>query len=307
MSRGGRRRLTFSTLRAALAAALVAALSFGGWKLAEALQEKSAAMPSAAKAVPVRKPELVTDRGGVLNVAWLERTLALPKHASLMELDLERLRARVLADRQVITATLRRNFPDRLVVAVTERLPVARVMAERRGRQQALLVARDGVVFAGEGHDPAMIETLPWLDGTHIGRRGEALLPIEGMDVVAELLAQARFNAPDLYPSWRIVSLARLASDREIEVRTVQGFTLVFGANGDFFRQLAKLDYLWEKMADAPAVRARIDLSLGQRVPLMLEMAPPAEPPRAPNRTGATPSPMLFTLPPLPSKTNREL
>jgi hypothetical protein len=307
MSRGGRWRLTLSTVKTAIAAAMVAGAAFGTWKVVEALQDNSDTLPAVAKKVPVRAPELVTDRGGVLGAAWLGRTLALPKNISLAELDLEKLRARVLGDRQVVTANLRRVFPDRLVVEISERLPVARIMAELRGEQLPLLVARDGVLFAGDGFDPAMIATLPWLDGTRVSRDREGFRPIEGMDRVADLLAQARFEAPHLYESWRVVSLARLASDREIEVRTMQGFTVIFGAGADFFRQLAKLDYLWEKIANVPATQARIDLSLGQQVPVLLEVAPPAEAPRVSPQSTATAIPLSFVLPSLSSKTNREL
>ena len=307
MSRGGRWRLTLATVKTAVAAAMVAGAAFGTWKVAEALQDNSDTLPAVAKKIPLRTPELVTDRGGALGAAWLARTLALPANISLAELDLEKLRAKVLADRQVVTANLRRVYPDRLVVEVSERLPIARIMAELRGGQLPLLVARDGVLFAGDGFDPAMIETLPWLDGTRLARDREGFRPVEGMERVADLLAQARYEAPHLYESWRVVSLARLASDREIEVRTVQGFTVIFGAGADFFRQLAKLDYLWEKIAHVPATYARIDLSLGQQVPVRLEVAPPAEAPPVAPRPTATALPLSFVLPSFSSKPNREL
>jgi hypothetical protein len=60
---------------------------------------------------------------------------------------------------------------------------------------------------------------------------------------------------------------------------------VVFNANTDYFRQLAKLDYLWEKIAGVPVVQARIDLSLGREVPVYLEVAPPngVEPAKAAN------------------------
>ncbi len=304
MSREGRWRLTLATVRTALVAALVAGVGFGTWKLVRVLEENSTTIPAGAKRVPLRPPELMTDRGGVLDAAWLERTLALPKRTALMELDLGRLRARVLADRQVITANLRRVFPDRLVVEITERLPVARIMAESHGEQRPWLVARDGFLFSGAGYDPAMLETLPWLAGTRLAWDKEGLRPIAGMEAVADLLAQARFEAPHLYEAWRVVSLARLASDREIEVRTVQGFTLVFDADGGFFRQLAKLDHLWDLMANVPATQARIDLSLGKQVPVVLEVAPLVETPRS---APAVTTPIFSIRPAPPSKTNREL
>jgi cell division protein FtsQ len=301
MSNGGRWRLVQSVLRTAAGVAFGGAVAWGAWVVAGALQENPSKMPAAAKAVPVRAPDFKTD--GVLDQAWLGRTLRIPRSASLMELDLEQLRARLLADGQVLTATLTRHFPDRLVVAVTERLPIAKVMAEWGGQRQPLLVARDGVMFAGDRHPSALVEKLPWLDGISIVRRGAAFLPLEGMEVVGELLAKARLEAEHLFRSWRVVSLARLASDRELEVRTAQGVTIIFSAHGDFFRQLAKLDFMWERFANIPDARARIDLSLGREVPVLIEAAPPAT---APDAADARPAPTLSLFPHSQPKTNRE-
>ncbi len=303
MSRGGRWRLVRAGLRTTAVVAFLAAIAWGGWKLTEALQENPNRMPAAAKAVPVRPPELKTN--GVLTPAWLGRTLRLPKGASLMELDLEELRARLLADGQVVSASLTRSFPDRLVVVVTERSPIARVMTERDGQPQRLLVARDGQVYGGEGYDPAMIELLPWLDGFKLVRHGAAFRPIEGMRDVGDLLATARDADPRLESdhlnrAWRVISLARLASDRELEVRTARGRTIVFSATGDFFRQLAKLDYMWDRLANVPDAPARIDLSLGREVPVMVERPPTSATVLAPTST-------LFRLPHTQSKTRREL
>jgi cell division protein FtsQ len=143
-----------------------------------------------------------------------------------------------------------------------------------------MLVARDGVAFTGTGHDPELIARLPWLDGARLAPRDDGLAPITGLDVVNDLLTQVQLHAPHLYAAWHVVSIAHLASDNEVEVRTHDGVSIVFNARGDFFRQLAKLDYLWEKIANAPdsmAQVARIDLSLGREVPVRLQLAPAAQ------------------------------
>ena len=276
MSREGRWRLTTATLRATGLAAVAAALAWGGWIGTEVLRESPKKLPAVAMAVPVKSFELTTD--GVLDESWLRRALALPKTASLMELDLEQLRARLLAHGQVNAANLTRKFPDTLAARIAERSPVARVMAAANGGgAKALLVARDGVVFDGVGFDPAMVATLPWLDGVKLVRQGNDLLPIEGMTPAADLLAKARLEADHLYQTWSVVSLARLQSDHELEVRTKQGTLLVFDADGDFFRQLAKLNYQWEAFAGLPAPPTKIDLSLGREVAVTF-----AQPPVAP-------------------------
>ena len=73
------------------------------------------------------------------------------------------------------------------------------------------------------GFDPAMVATLPWLDGVKLARRGAGFAPIAGMKAVADLLASAKLEAEGLYRTWQVVSLARLASDGEIEVHTRDG------------------------------------------------------------------------------------
>ena len=238
----------------------------------------------------MKAPELRTD--GVLDHAWLARTLALPKNSSLVELDLQTLRQRLLAEDQVTSATLTKHFPDRLIVQITERSPVARVMTRWLDQERALLVARDGVIYAGEGYDPGILQTLPWLDGVKITPIGGHFKPIEGMPIASELLNRARLEAEHLYATWHVVSLARLGSDRKLEVRTRDGLTTIyFSTNDDFFRQLAKLDYITESLAvSANGSKATIDLSLGRDVPVMVTK-PNEVPAPAPSHS----TPALFT------------
>ncbi|MES2697426.1 MAG: FtsQ-type POTRA domain-containing protein, partial [Verrucomicrobiota bacterium] len=242
MTASGRWRRTLAAARTGAVVAIVGALAWGAWEATAAFRQNAKAVPAVAKSVPIKRLELHTDSGGVLDHAWLQRTLALPKGISLVELDLERLRERVLADGQVTTATLTRDFPDRLVVHVTERSPVARISLATDGTQQTCLVARDGVVYQGSNYERAMVQSLPWLAGFRLKPQGVGFRPIAEMDVVADLLARAQYEATHLYLTWQIVSLERLAEDRELEVTMKNGARVIFSVNTDFFPQLAKLD-----------------------------------------------------------------
>lgn len=279
MSPEGHRRLVRRTLRAGGAAGILAILGWGAWQTAAAFGDSPGSRPGVADTTPVRNIVLVTD--GVLDREWLVHVLALPKGAALMALDLGQLRGRVLASRQVAAASIIRNFPATLQVRMTERAPVARVLVQDgAGAPKVMLVARDGVVYEGAGYDLPLLDSLPWLDGTRLVRSGRCYAPIAGMDSVAELLARAKMEAEPLYRGWRVVSLARLASDGEIEVRTLDGTKVIFGTQEDFFRQLARLDLLLD------AARARggdpvreIDLSLGDQVPVSFGPGPQEAPP----------------------------
>ena len=232
----------------------------------------------------------------MLGYDWLARTLALPKNTSLMELDLQALRRHLMASGQVHAASLTKNFPDTLKVEVSERSPVARVMAELHGAQVPLLVARDGVVFEGVGYEDALLSTLPWLDGVKLARTDGRYDPIANIGRIAELLARARLDAEHLYQNWQVVSLARLESDGEIIVRTKSGTTVVFAADGDLFQQLAKLDYQWDILSGMPTPPAKIDLSLGREVSVSFPR-PGLAPVGAPGAASASAN-LLFRLSP---------
>jgi len=285
MSREGRRRVAVGAVRAGLGAVVLGVGVWGAWAVAEVLRGNPATLPDTAKADRVKSLVLVTD--GVLDRNWLARTLALPGDAALMGLDLIGLRSRVLADPQVRSADVIRNFPDTLTVRISERSPVARLMAQSGGdAPQMLLVSRDGVVFAGTGFDPAMVGSLPWIDGVKLVRRGASIAPIEGMGVVASLLASAKLEAEELYRTWQVVSLARLASDGEIEVHTRGGMKVVFGASEDYLRQIARLDLLIDASSDPTRPLREVNLALGAQVPVTYGTAAPTlgDPEPAPQR-----------------------
>jgi cell division protein FtsQ len=275
MSREGRRRVIWSGVKTVLAVAIVGGLAWGGVQLVALLRGNTHQIKEAGEAVPVKDVVLVTD--GVLNQSWLVRTLALPKGATLMQLDLFQLRARLTASGQVRAATLTRTFPSTLTVTLVENTPVARVMAQEGASEpRMLLVARDGTVFQGEGFDGGMIASLPWLDGVSLARQGEGFTPIAGMEKAADLLAKAKLEAEHLYRVWQVVSLARLATDGEIVVRARDGAKIVFGTAEDFFPQLARLDTLLDAAharTDKPI--REIDLAIGSQVPVAFEDVKP--------------------------------
>jgi len=268
MSQGGRRRLALTVLRALAGIAVGGLVIWMGREVVAALRPAGAATPSPIVGRPVRAPVLITD--GVLTNAWLARTLALPRGATLMSLDLFRLRARLLEDPQVGAATVERHPPDGLTVRISERSPVARVMAQvGREEPRAWLVARDGVVFSGTGFDAAMIATLPWLDGIKLARRGAGFAPIANMVPAADLIAMAKLEADGLYRSWQVVSLGRVAADGLIEVRTREGMKVIFSTAGDYLRQLARLDLVLDTAAHDPTRSVHeVNLALGSQVPV---------------------------------------
>lgn len=281
MSSEGRRRVAWSSVKTLTVLVVISGMIWGGYEVGAALRGTPKKLTGAMEAVPVKEVVLITD--GVLEQSWLLQTLALPKNASLMELDLYRLRAKLLACTQVRSATLTRNFPSTLTITLSERSPVARIMAKLdSGEPVMVLVARDGTVFHGLSFDPEMIKTLPWLDGVKLTREADAFAPIPNMEPAADLLGKAKLEAEHLYRTWEVVSLARLQSDGEIEVRAKGIGTIHFGTTEDFFRQLARLDLLLDTArAKTDKLPHDINLAIGSQVPVAFDdptLVPSASP-----------------------------
>jgi cell division protein FtsQ len=308
MSREGKRRSALRGLRLAGGLAALAISAAAAWEVVMVLKPTvSAPSLPAARTLPIGDNlEVVTD--GVLDKAWLRRTLALPPTATLANIDPAALRLRVLTGGQVLAAELIRHFPSTLSVHLAERTPVARLMADSgQGAPQEYLVARDGVVFAGQGFDPAMVKTLPWLDGVRPVPGGPGRAMIAGMDETAEFLARCSLDAQQLYRTWQVVSLARLASDGLIEVRNAAGTRIVFRPKDEnLYSQLARLDTVLDTVAGAvPADKVKkIDLSFPDRAVVAIDQPPSPAPTTAAGRKAAKLSPSASASPappPLPA------
>jgi cell division protein FtsQ len=271
MSKAGRQRRLASTLKFAGVASVLALIVWGAIEIAEKMGSSPNQLGLAESGPPLKDIALTTD--GVLDHTWAGRTLVLPKNATLMSLDLYALRTRLLANGQVKAAVLTRNFPATLAINIQERSPVARVQVQVGANPPcAFLVARDGVVYDGKNYDPALLNTLPWLDGVKLVRAGDGFAPIDGMDAVADLLVTARNQAEHLYRTFEVISLARLASDGELVVRSKDIPEITFSTRDDFFRQLARLDYVLDLARAQPDKPLKsIDLANGLQVPVTID------------------------------------
>ena len=275
MSRRGRRRQVFAWMKAGAIGTFFAASAWGVYVVVHSWETDRATLATAVHSAPVRDIVVITD--GVLNQKWVSDTLALPRTASLMALDLPALRDRLLQSGQVRVAVLARNFPDALVVTLQERTPVARVQASLGGGvARQFLVAKDGVVYDGLNYDRPMVASLPWLDGIRLVRSGSGFEPIAGMSDVSALLSMAQLQAPNLYREWIIVSLARLADRDEIVVKAQDIPEIIFTRKRDYFKQIAQLDYVVDATrATLPEPNLQsVNLSLDGQVPVRLQSSP---------------------------------
>jgi POTRA domain, FtsQ-type len=274
MSRKGRNRRRLEWAKVTALAVLIGFLAWIGYVVVHSWDTNRAALATAVDSVPVREVALITD--GVLNHKWVTETLVLPKSASLMALDLGALRTQLLGNGQVRGAVLTRNFPDTLVVTLQERTPVARIQAgDATGQTKQLLVARDGVVYDGLNYDRQMLAGLPWLDGVRLLKNSAGYAPITGMADIAALLSTAQLQAPHLYRTWLVVSLARMAATDEIVVKSQDIPEIVFTRKRDFFKQIAQLDYVVDAAhaLTAPAFQS-VNLVFEGQVPVKMLNSP---------------------------------
>jgi len=271
MSKVSRQRRLAWTLKFAGLAGVVAAIVWGTIEIAETMGRSPNQPGLAESGPPLKEITLTTD--GVLDRTWAGRALALPKNATLMALDLYALRTRLLAHGQIKAAVLARNFPSTLALNIQERSPVARIQVQVGAAPPcAFLVARDGVVYDGKNYDPALLNTLPWLDGVRLVRAGNGFAPVDGMDAVADLLATAHNQAEHLYRGFEVVSLARLASDGELVVRSKDIPEITFNTRDDYFRQLARLDYVLDLARTQPDKPLKsVNLANGLQVPVTID------------------------------------
>ena len=282
---------------------VLGASAWGVYEIVHLWRTNPTRITSPTKGAPIRDFAVRTD--GVLDQAWVQRTLDLPKDSSLMQLDLADLKRLLEESGQVSKAVLQRKFPDVLVVTLQERTPVARVMALiGDAAPVAFMVARDGTVYSGFGYDSAMAGGLPYIDGVKLIRDGAAFSRIEGMEAVADLLGTAQVSAPELYRTFRIVSLARFALDRTLAVKSAEVDVITFGSSQDsFYRQLARLDYIMEetRRQNATARLKSVNLAIGDKqVPVAFDTVH-ADSPRPSSASNARPGPSagasLFSIP----------
>jgi cell division protein FtsQ len=113
------------------------------------------------------------------------------------------------------------------------------------------------------------------------------------METVSDLLTTARSNAFNLYSSWRVVSLARLAVDGVIVVKSTDIPEITFGTRDDFLKQLAQLDLIVDRTRSQPDGRtlASVNLAVGLSANGILVPVVYAQPSAAPGVQPAAATP----------------
>ncbi len=156
--------------------------------------------------------DLVVTGGRQRAVEALLEEAGLSRGVNVFTVDLDRARARLLADPWISEATLARRLPGTIVVQVTEREVGALVVL-----RQMYLASRDGVIFKRfDLGDPIDLPVVTGLDpdGVTDDREGAQATIRRALDVASD---------------YERTALGQRAPLEEVHVTTEGGFTLVVG------------------------------------------------------------------------------
>ncbi len=257
-----RKRLIRNSLRGFAAIGFLVVLGVGAYFATRHWQDGMKQVQTALPERPLK--EIVFETDGVLPKSWVKDVLSLPAEVDIMSIDIHAENARIQRHGQVLSSSIRR-LPDRLVIRVEERRPVARLATrDPQGRVMALLVDREGVAYSGIGYDRFELESLPFLAGIPpLQREGHGFKRIQGMAQVDDLLKATREYAPHLYDTWRVVDCSNLPL---LTVKSSEIREIVFGPD-NYSEQLRLLAMIIENSRwRMSQLQERVDLSLGNQV-----------------------------------------
>lgn len=203
---------------------------------------------------------------------------------NLMALSTTRVQAGLELVPWILEARVERVLPDRLVVTVDERDPVARaelmLMEPRSGRlwQEHVLIDADGVVLPPL--DPAWLRPGQTADFSRLTRLEG--LPADQLRPGTRLDSRRLRAALELLRAYEDSSMFSLADLEVLDLSggdafrgvTRQGTEVVFGA-ADFRRQMLRWRAIHDEAARLRRSLAWLDLSVANNVPARFADAPP--------------------------------
>jgi cell division protein FtsQ len=229
------RHLAAVALPALLLALVLAGGYFGGtygWQHLERFAKTSSLF--SLKEVHIQGNRNVTEEE-------ILRAAGLSFGANLLAIDLQILRARLLANPLIRNASVRRRLPSEVVVEVEERVPAAEIRGDRR-----FVVDGDGHVMTVAREDlPLALPCLSGMkvsDGKVVGEDMDDLL--DGIEIVRTIRAVG-------FPALEDIECIDLAAETDAVIVPAGGGTLVHVGREDVFTRLRRL------MLVAPDITAR--------------------------------------------------
>jgi cell division protein FtsQ len=197
---------------------------------------------------------------------WAE----IPSNANLMALDIRAVRQRLLSQSEIGEAQISKILPNRLVIKVTERRPIARVVTNvivGQGRALVYALDRNGVVIAPRPGEDFM--RLPEIIGANLleiipGQRVTSQSVLAAIDLI--LLLEASRLRPKLGRPRVDISL-----EKTLRLSTPGGGWVILSCEQDLLEQ--QIERLAKIMEHASKRAMRIqsaDLTVARNVPVVL-------------------------------------
>jgi cell division protein FtsQ len=173
----------------------------------------------------------------VVRPADIVRLAAVPLKEKLFTIDLEPIQKRVMKHPYVKQVSVERDVPDRVVIRIAEREPVAAIVRDR-----LLYVDDDGMILPPARSEalfdlPVITSAVPW-QRIAPGRVVTGAAVREALDV----LRMTRAISDGLY---RRVSEVHISADGNLVLYTAEFSVPVMLGRGDMAAKLAKLESFW--------------------------------------------------------------
>jgi cell division septal protein FtsQ len=206
---------------------------------------------------------------GMLSVAKLTEVANVSVGLSLLELDLEKIQARIEKVPVVSEVVVSREMPDKLNVMVRERVPVAWLSCPPRGirpgnRDRGFLVDQEGVLFRSLDLTDRM-EHLPVIETYSMGEPVEGeVLALDGAKGALEVLGLAeRLHGHEGLE----VDVIRLRSEWSLQVAYRNGMQVTY-ALGQIERGVEDLATILEQTKSVQAPLATVNLAVHHNIPV---------------------------------------
>ncbi len=220
--------------------------------------------------------QIVVDAKGGIQRKEVVRASRLAVGQNTMTVDLQEVEQNLQKLPYVQSAQISRQLPDKIVITVTERLPIARIVSYRQdlNMNELFYVDRDGVAVRPQRNEP--LRNLPELVNVD-GLRHSQFLDIDEGQRLDQPEVQAAVNLLkliELTPLRARFDVAQIDLNRPLamELATRDGARILFQLD-NLSAQLDRLQQILDYAEDRGQQAATIDLTPARNVPVRFKIA----------------------------------
>lgn len=220
---------------------------------------------------------------GVLSVTRLAEIANVAPGLNLMDLDLGRIQSQIETLPQVEKVTVTRELPDRLHLAVRERIPVAWLSVPPLGvrpwdMERGFLLDEDGHLFRCLDLNDGM-KSLPVVETFQLAEPAEgSRVQSEGVQAGLKLIIESEKRFVEQGLTLREL---RVRDEWAVECAYTSGLRVTFGVY-DYLRGLEDLSLILSRMAESGRELASVNVAAERNIPVTFAAAAAASPAGSP-------------------------